>query len=64
MKKLLSITLVCFSLISGTAFFMSTSSQANEDCMEFSFKRVGNDPTPCQGDGSDCPLKVCADDKQ
>lgn len=32
------------------------------ECFTFTFRRLSDDPTPCQGPGTDCPLTICTDD--
>ena len=34
----------------------------DDECYTFTFRRLSEDPTPCQGPGTDCPLTICTDD--
>jgi hypothetical protein len=38
------------------------ASLPGDECYTFTFKRLSEDPTPCQGPGTDCPLTICTDD--
>ena len=33
-----------------------------DECFTFTFKRVSENPMPCLGPGTDCPMTVCTED--
>ena len=46
----------------GVPAFAQESLPGEDECYTFTFRRLSDDPTPCQGPGTDCPLTVCTDD--